>query len=345
MYKSNELLKAAIRSKWAIITSIKNLSWFLLFSFFIVSCAITTSTGSQTSSAKNVPSTVQNTLTPTIEATEMALSTDTPTPTTIEEITFPTDAKWLDITKHFPAESDRTYYLEAAQGQILMVAVKQGALYPIAVVGDDGVSLTGRRFNPYWRGILPTAQGYSITVFNYQYTPSAVDLTTRIALAVPGEIGPVVEYHNDELGLSFSYSDLFAPMDYPDPNLSLLRDTQQLLSLALVDPAYFEGTNLGEAFLVVIASDTQGSACQTGKKHEAFNGIDFAHFTAFDAGAGNWYSFHIYQTATEQKCFQFMVWLHSSNLGNYDPSVNIKAFDEAATLKLFTNILKTVVIK
>jgi hypothetical protein len=325
--------------------SIRNLPRFILFIFFIVSCSNTTPTASRTSSATNVPPTISNTLTPAVEATETALPTDTPTPATIEEITFPADAKWVDITKHFPAESDRTFHLEATQGQILMVAVKHGALYPIAIVGDDGVSLTGRWFNPYWRGVLPTTQGYSITIYNYQYSPSAADLTIRVALSAPGETGQVFTYHKDELGLSFNYPDLFAPMDYPDPNLYLLRDTQQLLSLALVDPTYLDNTNLGEAFLVVITNDTQGPECETGNKRETFNGIDFAHFTAFDAGAGNIYQYHIYQTTYTQKCFQFMVWLHSSNLGNYDPSVNIKAFDEAATLKLFTNILETVVIK
>lgn len=323
--------------------SARNLSQLILSIFLLASCSNTTPITSKTPQATNVPPTASNTLTPTVRVTETVFYADTLTPAAIEEIAFPVDTKWVDITKHFPAESDRTFHIKATQGQILMAAVQQGALYPIAIVGDDGVSLTGRWFHPYWRGTLPATQGYSITVYNYQYTPAAVDLTIRLALSASGETGQVFAYHNEELGLSFNYPASFAPMDYPT-NSSLLKDTQQLLSLALVDPTYFDNTNLSEAFLVVATNDMQSSDCEFGNEHETFNSLDFAHFTTFDAGAGSIYQYHVYQTAQARKCFQFIVWLHSSNLENYDPSVNIKAFDEAAILRLFTNILETVII-
>jgi hypothetical protein len=108
-------------------------------------------------------------------------------------------------------------------------------------------------------------------------------------------------------------------------------------------PRTFEpGTNFQDArFTVGISRDSAAVAtCRTATNGErsrgtrTLGGEPFAAFTLSDAGAGNRYETTSYRTVHAGACYAVEYTIHSTNLGNYDPSQRIKAFDEAKITSL-----------
>ncbi len=79
--------------------------------------------------------------------------------------------------------------------------------------------------------------------------------------------------------------------------------------------------------------DTQGAPVQqTGRK-----GIVWSVTHGSDAGAGNFYEETIYAVVGTQRCLAIRYFIHSTNIGNYDPGT-VRAFDEKALIATFDKI-------
>lgn len=108
-------------------------------------------------------------------------------------------------------------------------------------------------------------------------------------------------------------------------------------------------TNFSEAkFTVGVSSDPSAiSLCQTATNGEqsagavTINGVKFAKTNLRDAGAGNFYDTTSYRALLDGDCFALEYTIHSTNLGNYDPSQGIKQFDKQKVVDGFEGIVKS----
>jgi len=73
------------------------------------------------------------------------------------------------------------------------------------------------------------------------------------------------------------------------------------------------------------------------------NGVTFSVAEATQGAAGNFYDETVYAAKGTSPCIAVRYFIHSTNIGNYDPGT-IKAFDGAALLAQFDAIRKTLVL-
>jgi hypothetical protein len=124
-----------------------------------------------------------------------------------------------------------------------------------------------------------------------------------------------------------------------------------LFTLAFIDPSfYFPTTNLSEAYLIltattdpaIVSTCTQPSTqvAETVTGQETVNGYTFTRSEFNGVAAGNIYAQISYRTVWDNKCFEVIFLIHSTNIGNYNPGT-VVAFDQAALLKKFEAVLDT----
>jgi hypothetical protein len=112
----------------------------------------------------------------------------------------------------------------------------------------------------------------------------------------------------------------------------------------VVSPSTASGTNLSpDSYLAVeelpdtqpcsadkFLDDAQGAPVrQTGK-----NGIVWSVAHGSDAGAGNFYEEMVYAVLGTQPCLAIRTFIHSTNIGNYDPGT-VRAFDKKTLVAIF----------
>jgi len=66
--------------------------------------------------------------------------------------------------------------------------------------------------------------------------------------------------------------------------------------------------------------------------------------TSSDAGAGNFYETITYGTKASSSCIMLTLFIHSTNIANYDPGT-IKEFERARLTAIFTSMLQSLKIK
>ena len=72
-------------------------------------------------------------------------------------------------------------------------------------------------------------------------------------------------------------------------------------------------------------------------------GIEYSLATSSGAGAGNFYEETVYALATSSPCTAVRYFIHSTNIGNYDPGT-VREFDRAALLSAFDKIRQSLVL-
>jgi hypothetical protein len=127
-----------------------------------------------------------------------------------------------------------------------------------------------------------------------------------------------------------------------------------LLSLAFIDSAFFQRTNLNEAYLVLAASSnpavistcaqpsTQDPETVTGK--ETVKGYTFTRSEFLGAAAGNRYDQIAYRSLVDATCFEVVFLFHSGNIDNYPPGT-VVAFNHEGLLAKFEAVLGTFGVK
>lgn len=90
----------------------------------------------------------------------------------------------------------------------------------------------------------------------------------------------------------------------------------------------------GATFTVGTSTDpSEITNCTTAQNGETSKGetmianVPFNTFTLSDAGAGNFYDTTSYRTVRNNTCYSIEYTIHSTNLANYDPTQDIRAFD------------------
>jgi hypothetical protein len=148
------------------------------------------------------------------------------------------------------------------------------------------------------------------------------------------------------------YPDFFAPALTVSGNYKFAPE----LTLGVVDSAFYENTNLSEAYMFVgSSSDSQmvatciepnqnGGAPEQLIGNEVINGYTFVHSTSEGVAAGNSYQQEIYRMARSGICYEVILYLHSTNVGNY-PDGTVTEFDKNGIIQRFYEVFSTIAIR
>jgi hypothetical protein len=301
-----------------------------------------------TSVSANIP-------TPTPIATHALEATLTPEVTfernvNAYRIRFAPNGTWVEFTDTISANTPKRYILSAMQGQIMSVSIPQGAAFSVQVTGADKKTLTNPLYPlPFWRGVLPSTQDYIVSIQSQENGP----FTLRIAINPPGKVTQNFGFVDPSSMVALSYTDEFAPTTVEVPAASTKGNP--VLTLAFIDPTFYSPrTNLSEAYLLLAATSdpTIVSTCtqpstqvpETITGQVSVNGYTFTHSEFSGAAAGNRYDQTSYRSVVENKCFEVIFLIHSTNIGNY-PAGTVVEFDRSALIAKFEAILNTFLVK
>ena len=266
-----------------------------------------------------------------------------------DRIKFAPYATWVDLNSTISTNGEKRFVLSAMQYQTMSVSILQGPPFAVEVAGADKKSLTGANNpQPYWRGGLPSTQDYFVTVTSQVEGP----FTLRIAINPPGLANQYFEYVDPHYAVALGYSDEFAPTTWQMP---FSTKGAPLVTLYFINPDYyFPTTNLNEAALVLTATTdpslvstcTQPSAemAETVTGQVTINGYTFTRSEFSGAAAGNRYDQIFYRAVAQDKCFEVIFLIHSSNIQNY-PAGTVVEYDRVRLLHKFEEVLATFVAK
>lgn len=135
---------------------------------------------------------------------------------------------------------------------------------------------------------------------------------------------PVVEQPQDT---RFTYQDPAGKFSLLYPNDFIVKG-----SSFFVPESMATGTNLSkDSHIYVETKELMGtSTCENA--------------TSSDAGAGNFYETTTYGTKASSTCIALTLFIHSTNIANYDPGT-IKEFDRARLTAIFTSVLQSLKIR
>lgn len=148
----------------------------------------------------------------------------------------------------------------------------------------------------------------------------------------------------------FDTSSMQIAFNYPSgfrvtPNVPLLYAPLGAVIGTRIDyPAsYSSGTNLGEVS-IGIGRKTNVSDCASYGQVDlttVINAVKFYKISTLDAGAGNFYETINYAAPYMGYCYNVYLFMHSSNINNYDPASGIKEFNRTDVVSVFENIMKS----
>jgi len=262
-----------------------------------------------------------------------------------DRIKFAPYTTWVELNSTIPTYGEKRFFLSAMQYQVMSISILQGPPFTVQVTGADKKFLTDAQ-NPsfYWRGGLPSTQDYFVTV----KSPVEGPFTLRIAINPPGLANQYFEYVDSQYNVVLDYSDEFAPTTWQMP---FTTKGVPLLTLYFINPDYyFPTTNLNEVGVVLTASTDPSvvSTCtqpsmqpdETITGQVTIHGNTFTRSEFSGAAAGNRYDQIFYRTVAQDKCFEVIFLIHSSNIGNY-PSGTVVEYDQVRLLHKFEEVLAT----
>lgn len=285
----------------------------------------------------------------------------TPTPLSptvgIHSIQFAPNGTYADILDSIQAGRSKTYSVNAMNGQVMSVAIRQNTdenwtVIPMKIVGADGTVLCPHQENRdcyFWRGVLPSTQDYFITL-----TPpiDVADFMMRVAIDPPGTRTQEFRYSNIYRTAILTYTDEFAPARFPGATVYKIEPE---LVLEFIDTQFYESTNLSEAYFLFgsTSDDSIVTGCtqpvsfggpEQNPEEVNINGIKFIHTNGGGVAAGNIYEQNYYRGVHNNICYEITFFVHYGNIGNYPPDSGVKEFDHAALMQKFEDILSTLVI-
>lgn len=307
--------------------------------------------------------TVKSTAIPTFTPRPEVIPSPTFTPPVtpidpIYRIEFGPDGTYTDVIDSIPTGESRVYSVSAAQGQVMSISsfpqVPDGSwgYLSMKITGTNGVSLCPLAADQectFWRGELPASQEYFVTLTANGEIP---EFSMRIAINPPGKSVQYFEYRDLSAGISMIYPDAFAPAVAVTANNKL----PPQLSLHYIESAQYEQTNLSEVYLILGSSaeaqavaacadaNAVGGAMEVPMGTRTVNGLEYTHFSAEGAGAGNYYLQEIFRAAKNGRCYEVIYFIHYTNIGNYPPGV-VTEFDQQAILDALDGIFETLKVK
>ncbi|MFA6297332.1 MAG: hypothetical protein WC629_02100 [Candidatus Paceibacterota bacterium] len=146
------------------------------------------------------------------------------------------------------------------------------------------------------------------------------------------------------------------PEDATSTTLSYLKDFIEKDSAFFVPESMATGTNLSRDSKISFETKNASSCDATifakdaditskNKSQEIIIGTTtYSTLTFSGAGAGNFYETTIYSTKASSSCSALKLFIHSTNIGNYDPGT-IKEFDKTKLLEIFAKVLQNFPVK
>jgi hypothetical protein len=158
-------------------------------------------------------------------------------------------------------------------------------------------------------------------------------------------------YNNVTQGITFNYPSNFTLNDKftSGDSWSGFSTSTGVKVVEVKSPSdYIRGTNFRDATFDVGYSTNSSDIknCyvvqnMTSSGNTGINGATYNKFTLSDAAAGNRYDSTIYRTVHNNRCYSLEYTIHYSNIQNYDPSMNVKEFDENAVKTTLENIVES----
>ena len=161
-------------------------------------------------------------------------------------------------------------------------------------------------------------------------------------------------YRDAKYGFSISY-----PSDWiiERGHVSILPGPdQELHGIAFaVPPTMTTGTNLRSDSFISVSVVTANVRTEQGRcgsdlflleaKHTPITdaGRRYVYAEQTDAGAGNIYEQHAYALTGSDPCVGVLYFIHSTNIGNYDPGT-VREFDRAKLMAAFDRIRRSLVL-
>jgi hypothetical protein len=290
-----------------------------------------------------------------IASPTQALSVPTAATGSPYQIQFAPNATWQDLVDSIDSGSSKTYLLDALAGQVMSISIlpeiseQQGA-FQLEIRGQDGVVLCPVKDYEcaFWRGVLPSSQGYFITVT----AQASSTFTLHVVINPPGVANQHFDYKDSQGRFTLSYTDYFVPAHYIGGSISKFEPE---LTLEFIDSQQYVQTNLSEAYFLFGLSDDpqQVSTCtqpvslggpEAVVGEVEINGIKFTRSEAQGVGAGNIYEQIYHRAAHNGVCYEITFFIHYTNIGNYAAGT-VKEFDRAALLQKFEVTLSTLIAK
>ncbi len=115
-----------------------------------------------------------------------------------------------------------------------------------------------------------------------------------------------------------------------------------------IPAALTTGTNLADDTYLSVERLPGASPCTAvpflsdpgNVKNITENGVRYSVATSSDAGAGNFYDETVYADRDSAPCIAIRYFVHSHNIGAYDPGT-VRAFDQPALIRKFDEIRRT----
>ena len=120
-----------------------------------------------------------------------------------------------------------------------------------------------------------------------------------------------------------------------------------LLASLFIPKTYLPGTNFSYGHMTIgVSTDPKEiTSCASATKGEVkegmtdISGYPFTRFTSSDAGAGNFAETVSYRGLLDGDCYAIEYTIRSTNIDNYSPDQNIRAFDKAKVQNEFEKII------
>ena len=175
----------------------------------------------------------------------------------------------------------------------------------------------------------------------------AVIVTAALTLSFAALAGDWPAWHGD--GYSIHY-----PPDWrvdPSHDYQALGPGKDIRGTAfLVSAQWTQGTNLSTDSYLAVETLPSAKSCtadlflddadQSGPQETTQHGIRWSVEHGSDAGAGNFYDETVYAVEDSRPCLAIRYFVHSTNIGNYDPG-SVRAFDAAGLTATFERMRRS----
>ncbi len=166
-------------------------------------------------------------------------------------------------------------------------------------------------------------------------TPQIVDTTPKPApLLTEKYVDPVYHFSlNYDLPFTIASSDVLENSSWSNNSAA----PGQKLVMVVISRDFMPKTNFSEALISVGVSQDKSAVkdCliatngETAAGTVVIGGTTFTKLAFNDAAAGNLYDTTMYRTIKGSSCFSLESIIHTTNIGAYDPSQGITAFDKS----------------
>jgi len=182
-------------------------------------------------------------------------------------------------------------------------------------------------------------------------TPAPVSSTTPTATPTPITF-PIIKpikitvWHpytdTSSMQVSFNFPSGFTVV----PNVPVLyAPLGPAIGTKIIFPSsYSTGTNLGEVFIGITRKTNIPNCVDPSDPTNVpvvVNGVQFYKVDNSDVGAGNLMETENYAASFMGYCYNAYLYMHSTNIANYDPASGIKEFNKADVVSVFENLMKS----